>query len=279
MRAVPALATHIDETPDPDQWAAAHHTALALEVPPFQSAFLSESGHLDDGAHLSQAYAQGGFGGARSDVPADHAGTSLHFLSWLCAAEADALRDGQEQAHTEVQALACRFIDTHLGRWLPALAVAMQTSPGIHPFFTEVALLSAELVSDHRATMQNPAPQWHLPEVPDPLSNPQTRLADLAQHLTTPSLAGGVLSRSALALVGRSTAVPKGFGSRALMLTNLMRTAAELGELPQVLKGISAVVEGWAHAHTAIGAQVWAQRARQTLDLLQRMAQAIELKE
>lgn len=276
FRAVPSLAPHIDEVPHPDTWAAAHHTALALEVPPFQSAFLSESGQMDDGDAVRTAYARGGFGGTRSDVPADHAGIALQYLSWLCGAESDAICDAQTDAQRQVQDLAREFIDGHLGRWIAALAVGLRCTPGVHPFFVEVAVLSAELVSEHRASLGSTPSAWQLPQVPDPLSDPQTRLADLAQHLCTPSLAGGVLSRGGLRAVGRATAVPKGFGSRALMLTNLLRSAAEFDHLGQALDNLHAVAKDWAQAHHALNNPVWATRAEQTCQLLIRMKQAAE---
>ncbi len=279
FRAVPALQPHIEDAPDPDQWAAAHHTALSLEVPPFQSAFLSATGHLDDGETLSQAYAQGGYGGAPSDTPADHIGVQLGFMAWLSGAEIDALRDENSEAVDHIQRLTARFIDAHLGRWLPALAVALQTSPVVHPFFREAALLTAELVKHHRDQLPGAPQPWALPQVPDLLEDPDTRLRDLACHLTTPSLAGGVLSRGALAGVGRASEVPKGFGSRALMLTNLLRSAAEYDRLAQVLTGLSSVASGWAEAHAALGATQWASRSEQTVALLAQMARDADLRE
>ena len=164
----------------------------------------------------------------------------------------------------------------HLGRWIGALAVGLKRTPGIHPFFTEVAALSAELIAEHRAGLSPKPPPWQLPEVPDPLLDPQTRLADLAQHLCTPSLAGGVLSRGGLSRVGRATSVPKGFGSRALMLTNLLRSAAEFDHLGEVLDSLNADVHGWAEGHRTLNNPVWATRAEQTSELLQRMKQAAE---
>ena len=271
FRAVPALSKHIDESPDPDRWAAAHHTAFGLEIPPFESVFVSESGHMDDGTTIRQAHAQGGFGGARPDVPPDHAGTGLSYLSWLSAVEADAIEDGQDGACTHAQALARSFIDAHLGRWLPALAVGAATSPDIHPFFVSAVSLASELVADHRSSLQPAATPWDLPAIPDPLADPKTRLADLARYLTTPSRSGGLLTRGALASVGRATAVPKGFGSRTLMLTNLMSSAAELRQLHDVLQGLGAVVGQWVIAHEEHGSPVWADRARETVSLLERM--------
>ena len=279
FRAVPALAPHIGTDPDPDGWASAHHTALSLEVPPYEGAFLSETGQLDDGEGLRQAYARGGLSGVPEDQPPDHVGVELRFLAWLSGAEADAILDGQEDARAQVQDLASSFIDAHLGRWLPALAVALQTSPPTHPFFRELALLAAELVSSHRAQLPGPVAAWSLPPVPDLLSDPDTRLADLATTLTIPSLAGGMLSRAALAGIGRSAEVPKGFGSRALMLTNLMRSAAEYERLPEVLAGLGVVATGWSEAHAALGATVWADRAQDTVGLLNRMAEQAGLRE
>jgi hypothetical protein len=65
--------------------------------------------------------------------------------------------------------------------------------------------------------------------------------------------------------------VPKGFGSRTLMLTNLMSSAAELGQLSDVLQGLGAVVGRWVIAHEELGCTVWADRARETASLLERM--------
>ena len=76
--------------------------------------------------------------------------------------------------------------------------------------------------------------------------------------------------------MGRATSVPKGFGSRALMLTNLLRSAAEFDHLGEVLDSLNADVHGWAEGHRTLNNPVWATRAEQTSELLQRMKQTAE---
>jgi len=279
FRAVPALATHIPPTPNLDQWAAAHHGALTMEVPPYESAFLSATGQLDEGDAVREAYAQGGFGTVPHDLQPDHISVELAYMCWLSGAEADAEKDELPDAVTQIQDLQRDFLDGHLLRWTGALVTALQTSPQAHAFFVDLALLAHELGSTHRAHLGGDAPSWALPPSPDVLGNPETGLRDLATHLTTPSLAGGVLTRGALAQVGRAAQAPRGFGSRALMLTNLFKTASEYDRLPSVVAGLGEVVSGWTQAHTRLSAPVWAARSQATEALLTQMSRVIALKE
>jgi len=272
MGAVPALAPHLPNPADfdADEAAAQHHTALSLEVAPYESVFLTEDG-LMGGAPAAGVRAQAGrvgFVGLPDDMEPDHVSVELSILCWLCGAEADAWADGRADVAAVVQGLARDFLDAHPLGWFDALAVSMAACPAGVPALTEMARLAAELCRSHRADLGPVVPSPALPELPALLEDPDTGLRRIAEVLTTPVYAGGFLSRSAIRDIGRAHRLPRGFGGRSQMLVNLLRSAAEFDRLVDVVDGLDAIVARW---FKDLEDDRWRARADETRDWLASM--------
>jgi len=79
----------------------------------------------------------------------------------------------------------------------------------------------------------------------DLLDDERTGLKDIARFLMTPAWSGLALSRDDIARLGRSAQLPRGFGDRTQMLTNLLRSAAEYDGLGAVLTRLDQQVDEW----------------------------------
>jgi hypothetical protein len=276
LRAVPALVPHLPTSAefDADEAAAHHHTALVLEIAPFESVFLTEAG-LMGGPAAAAVRAQAnrvGFPGMSDDMEPDHVGIELAVLCWLSGAEADAIADGQAAVAAELQARTGAFLDAHPLGWIDVLARSMATCPAVDPVLTEMARLASELCHSHRASLGPPVPVAALPPLPDLLDDPDTGLRRIADVLTTPALAGGYLTSSAIGALGRAHRLPRGFGGRCQMLVNLLRSAAQFDRVSEVCVGLEATVTAWSAAEQD---DRWTTRASETLDWLQRMRERV----
>jgi len=229
VRAVPPLAEVLPEGVTLEGLAAVHHRVFSLEAPPVESFWLSPDRLLggDKSAAVAAAYRLGGFAPRVADVTPDHLGMQLAYVGWLAGARAHAVEDGRADEDARIAVLEQEFVDQHLLRWLPALAAAVR---GLDPFFErvlELALALVEGVAGERTA-------WDLPPVPD-LGTAETSVRDIARVLCTPAHAGGLLTRTALARLGRADSLPAGFGDREQTLANLVRSAARFEALDALL--------------------------------------------
>ena len=79
--------------------------------------------------------------------------------------------------------------------------------------------------------------------VPPPaLDAEQTDLKAIADHLCRPARCGLFLSAPVIERIARATGVPRGFGDRRRILTELLRTAGRYEQLPAVLDQLGAVI-------------------------------------
>ncbi len=104
----------------------------------------------------------------------DHLGAQLEFMAALCFKEAYAREQGWvEQAETCVQARR-RFLQEHLGRWLPGFVSRVKQYARL-PFFVALAELTAALVSlDCAALGVTPDPAGLLSEPVAEVCEPDT---------------------------------------------------------------------------------------------------------
>ncbi len=267
---VPTLAECLSVPADLTEIAAAHHGLFQLDVPPYESFFLQPDRLLGGTTtdSVSVAYRLGGFVPDTSDVAADHLGVELTYLSWLGGARADAAEDGEASQDRRIEELERVFLDQHLLRWLPILEAAIPDRGGL---FGRVLELALTLAREHRASIAGSPAPWELPQAPD-LDAPETRLRDIAEALCTPCHAGGLLTRTALAEIGRRDRLPQGFGDRTQTLANLFRSGARFGVLDQVLSRIDERFQAF-ESTAARGApgEPWEARARLTRDRLKGM--------
>lgn len=265
---VPDLGAALGAVPvDLDQLAAAHQQILGFDVFPFQSIFLDPSGLLG-GAETDRvlgAYAQAGFAFATADTPGDHVGHQLAFLAFLCGAEADAWEDGVAATAQRVQGVQAAFLRQHLLRWIVPLVLAVKQQA--HPLFTALADLTLAQAADHTQDLAAavaaavavdllaPAALFALPKLPDLLADEKTSLKDIGELLLRPVFSGLYLSRDDLARLGRSLDLPRGFGDRGQMLTNLMRAAVTYELWETLIREVRGRAEAWREAYVTLGVE------------------------
>jgi TorA maturation chaperone TorD len=216
---------------DLEQLAAEHHAAFSLGVFPYAGVFLDASasaGAWDD--RVRDYYARVGFRPVLDELGADHLGIAFAFLSFVTGAQADALEDARAAIAASLDPLLAEFLDTCVLSYLPALVCAVE--PG---FWATIVSEALAVVAEHRARLPGPIRPASLLEVGDPLADPHTGLREIIEHLLTPAACGLFASRADIAAWGRAQALPRGFGSRAITLDNLLRSAIEYGQLAPLL--------------------------------------------
>ncbi len=287
VRSIPELSMAAAELADPDLAAAVHQRLFGFNVFANESMFLSPEALLGGpvSERVAQFMLQAGFDPGSSEN-ADHVARELALLAFLCDGEADALRHQQTGETERMRAMQRAFLDGHLLRWLPGLTFAVRQQE--EPFHTALAGLTLELALDHRADLGddllNPGAPLSLPAAPDPLASERAGLRDVAAFLLTTAYSGLYLSRDDISRLGRQRNLPTGFGSRRIMLTNLLRSAAEFDALPPLLSDIQILLARWQAGYAAldelpvaavctIGA-VWSARLAETTSLLNRLSEA-----
>jgi putative dimethyl sulfoxide reductase chaperone len=272
---------------DPNEAAATHHTLFRFNIFPYQSIFRDASGLLGgaESERVRAAYRESGFETAEPD----HIASELRFLAFLCAAEAEARQDGLAEAVAQCQTRQANFLRDHLLTWLPPFIIALEQNS--HPFYAALATLTLDFVADHAATVgativvaqdtvaQDAPGQAQGP----PLQDAKTGLKDIARYLITPPQSGLYLSRDAIGELARAHDLPRGFGGRQQMLSNLLYTAVQYDSLNEMLGELTAVVHQWRSGYTKLEGQYphlipcltpWQTRLGQTVELLQHIQNA-----
>ncbi len=260
---------------DVDEAAAAHYTLTAAAVFPYESIFRDPSGLLGGPVtdELTALYSAAGFQ-VLSD--SDHIGHELAYLAHLSHAQAGALSAADESAAVLWQNRQQAFLAAHLLPWMPPFLVAVEQ--GADRFYTRLAQLTLELLAEH-VNLTGAAAQA-LPASP-PFAAAETSLKEIARYLTTPPYSGIFLSREAIAALARRHKLPRGFGDRAQMLTNLLRTAGQYDLALSVFADLEAVINAWQSRYAELPARYpgssawvrpWHDRTAQTAAALQSVA-------
>lgn len=274
---------------DPDEAAAAFYALLGMNVPPYQSLFLDDTGLLG-GAECDRvraSYREMGFAVDEANEPADHLGHELLALSHLCLAEADAWEDGHTAMIARIRHLQTAFLHDHLLRWLPAFAIAVgRQGPS---FYAHLATLTLELtLAPWQPVAATPVAAPTPPSSPSPhervarlLADPNTGLAEIAAFLLTPVYSGLYLSRDDIGRLARVVDVPTGFGERRQMLRTVLEGAAVFDRWQALLAALSAVVDDFAAGYDRLAdmgaaplAQPWQERLAATRALVAGMVTA-----
>ena len=102
----------------------------------YESAYVDRTGRMAGWvtSSVERSYAAAGFGLselAGGELP-DHAGLELEFMALLCGKEAEARRNGEEDAALSALGSQRSFLHQHLARWLPRAArqVGRLAAPG-----------------------------------------------------------------------------------------------------------------------------------------------------
>ncbi|MEQ8276563.1 MAG: molecular chaperone TorD family protein [Deltaproteobacteria bacterium] len=204
----------------------AHYEALGLAVPPHESVFVDPEGVV--GGEVSQrvvdTYARLGFAYDVTGPAPDHLAVQLRALASTCAGAASAQRV---------------MLDVHLLGWVPLFAHALR---GFAPYDIAASTLLGVLL-EHRATLGPHRGGAPVAEVSIDLEDRKTSLRDIAGHLCRPAACGLWISRFDVTRFARGVSSSHGFGERALMLENLMHSAADRDALPALLTALGAEVD------------------------------------
>ena len=167
-------------------------------------------------------------------------------------------------------------------RWLPPLVTAVQRSQS--SFFDRLAGLTLELGVDHLDEQETPAYIDSLPESPQ-LAGQDSGLKDIARALTTPPYSGLFLNRETISALARKHEIPRGFGDREQMLTNLLRTAGQYDAAGAIFNDLAGICLEWSGSYQKHCDQLpilqpwirpWQERVLQTAETLQGLTALIE---
>jgi len=207
-------------------------------------------------AAVRQTYSEIGFGGIRPDVEPDHGGLQCLAMSFLCAAEADARRDGVSRP--DLSEHQQRLLTRHLARWVHLLhqAVASQGSDSC----TELCALLVDLVEDHSGLH----PASH--EEPDLLADPKVGIRQICAFLLTPARCGVWWGAGDLQRLADQAELACGFGRRQQMMESLWFSAIDHQVVPKLVDVMVSDVERWRRSADS--------RPGRTLTILRRMGNA-----
>lgn len=272
---IPELAGTLPSEFNLDKAAVTHQAIFGFNVFPYESFFLDSTGLI--GGSITEgvvrSYRAAGFQEDSNATSPDHIGHELAFMAHL-------LSEGRADSDHHI----CAFFAQHLMAWLPSFVLAVRKQG--HAFFTALADLTLALIADHAADLGwlNIA-QVELPTAPTLLQNDKTSLKDISRFLTTPAYCGIYLGREEVARLARQLKLPRGFGSRSQMLSNLMKTAVQYEQLPIVITKIQEMLadeqqhyDDMAETYPPIAfyAKQWEERAGETAVLLSQMEQQIQ---
>jgi TorA maturation chaperone TorD len=277
VRQIDALAEHLPELFDPDEAAADHQHLFGFNVFPYESVFLDPSGQLggDISTSVIRVFRQIGFDVGSDSGNTDHIGHELALLAFLDKAETKAHEDNLPSEVEVMQEHQRSFFDRHILRWMPPLVLAVGDQS--HPFYSALAAVTLETLVAHRKILGGtPRGNFSLPKPPVLLEDEKTGLKEIVAYLLTPAFSGIYLGRDDIGGLARDHSIPRGFGERRQMLTSLLRSAANYGDMGQVLSSLQVLVTTWEIAYQEmatspqpiITAATWKKRASATTGMI-----------
>lgn len=251
------------EACDLDELAAEHHACFHLDLFPYAGVFFdleAVAGARSD--TVASYFERAGFRPRLDQLTADHLGVMLGFLSFVSAASSEARDDHHLALAAQLEQLTAEFLDVCILSWLPTVVATIDPgATGPRAFWPNVLRETLEFAAAHRMSLRERCPDTPTlqlledePSGPDLLDDPHTGLRRIAEHLLTPARSGVFLTRADIAALGRERALPRGFGSRLLMLDNLLHTAVDYGQLAALLANLDVLLRARELAMTDLGA-------------------------
>ena len=239
---LPELAPHLPDPFDADEMAATHQSLFGFNLLPYESVFLTPErvlgGHISD--QLARQAGELHFQGGQS-AQMDHMGQQLLLLGYLCGAELNMLDRGEVREAALWGRAQADWLAQHLLAWLAPFCASLLNQG--EPFFTAVGELTLSVLADHwRSVYNEMAPQISLPAPPEILADEKAGLKEIGNFLMTPVYTGLLLTRDDLSRLGRQFRLPRGFGSREQMMTNLLRSAAQYDQILQLMTALAALL-------------------------------------
>ena len=239
---LPELAPHLPKPFDADDVAAIHQSLFGFNLLPFQSVFLTPERVLGgETTDMLQRQASGlGYASAASGN-IDHIGQQLLLLAYLCGGEAVWLAKGELREAALLAADQSDWLDGQLLRWLfPFVTCLRRQGDAFYGAMGEMALA---LLADHRQATASEPGKWRLPEPPAVLEDDKSGLKEIATYLMTPVYGGLFLTKDDLSALGRQFRLPRGFGSRDQMMTNLLRSAAQYDGVASLMEAFRELLD------------------------------------
>ena len=282
---IPELAAVAPRSFDRDEAAAVHYQIFAHDIFPYESIFRDPSGLLG-GDYADQVKVTYENAGIQIPTDCDHIGHELAYVAALCNAESIRLNGQYHDAAGRFRQLQGTFMWEHLLYWLPPFVTSMIFAG--QPFYGAVGQLTQSIVTDHLLSVSRTNSVDRLsipdasdiPEVPDILQNDQTSLKQIASFLITAPYSGLYLSRSTISNLARKRELPRGFGSRQQMLSNLFHTAAQYDLVPDLLQDLAALAGSWSQRYLgqmadfpemSVWIRPWLKRTNGTANALSKM--------
>ena len=251
---IPELAECVSRPFNPDQAAAAHYQIFAHDIFPYESIYRDSSGLLGSiyAEEVNTSYQKSGI---RFEADGDHIGHELSFLAALCSAETNALRSDEPDAAAQFEQDQFTFLQDHLLCWLSPFVIALSFCN--HPFYAALGQLTLGLVHEHWTAINGQEPANppgcsaanDLPMLAELLNDDHTSIKQIAGFLTTPPASGLYLGREAIAALAREKQLPRGFGSRRQMLSNLFHSAAQYELIPGLLQDLARYCDSWSQLY------------------------------
>ncbi len=273
FEAVDDLMELLPRALDSDEWGARHYEVLGMNVVPYAGWYLDERGLLGGASTASAAFGPGGvlMNGGASESP-EHVSSQLAIVEHLLRLQIDGHDTIDDQR---------RFLDDHLLWWLFPFCFAVRRFED--DFYREVASLLVDVVIDHRADLGTGVPgAVPMADQIDVLSDEKAGVREIAQHLAVVSQSGIVLTRRRIQDMARSADVPRGFGDRVQMLSNLLRSAGQYDRVEQTLQAIAEDCHAWKTMYQRVRrfdvlaldhiAAEWTRRIDNTLAIIDRMS-------
>jgi hypothetical protein len=253
-----------------DDEAARHEGLLGFSVPPYAGVFMNPDGLIGGVAEARAAEAL-----LKSGIDPRAAGSSGDHISGLTRATALVMTTSNK---ADAAGLAVGLLG-----WLPALELALRREGG-EDYADLVNVLEEVLIVV--AAMHPEA--GRAPEAIEdrevPTARSESGVKDLAEYLSSHALTGVYLGRGTVQRIARRVEAPRGFGGRALMLANLLKSAAAFDRLDEAIGLIREEVvlyqEAWQleserHPSAAKWAVEWSRRQERTLVVLEAVQKAV----
>ena len=288
---IPELASVCPQSFDPEEAAVDHHQIFSFEIFPYESIFRDSSG-LVGGAYTSlvqDSYQQSCF---QQSIDSDHIAYELAFLAFLCSSEARALENKQVGEAIRSAQSQQRFLQHHLLCWLPPFVNALTNSG--QSFYVALGRLALDLVYDHTLHLaqansrlveeSSSIADCILPKAPNILHEKQAGLKQVSRFLITPPFSGFYVSRSSITELARNRQLPRGFGDRQQLLSNLLRAAGQYDTVPALLHDLASIANVWNQAYQQqqeyypeleSWIRPWQQRVAETANSLYRMSKMV----
>ncbi len=245
---------------DEDQLAAEHYATFGRSIPPLAGAFLDRDGRAGgrETDRLGVTWHVLGLG-APPDGSEDieHVSTQLRALAQLCLEEEEAwakAEGGMETAAVRVaRARQKILLDDHLLPWALVLCATLQDEG--RQLATALGQALEAVLLGHRTELgEDDGPitmelrlgetkAMKPPPAPD-LDDVRVGVGTIARWLSTPARSGVFLPLGLLERWGKELDLPRGFGTRAVVLEQLLRGSARFDQIGPLMTRLGAHVDG-----------------------------------